>query len=88
MHCLFVLDDIPITDDLIMAQCFMFFIAGFENTSSVLCSALFELAEHPEIQEKLFYEIKNNRCIIDGISDTTYEQITKMNYLDMVVSGQ
>lgn len=71
-----------------MAHCFMFFIAGYENTSSVLCSTLFLLAEHPEIQEKLFDEIEDNCCIINKIYDVSYEKLSKMSYLDMVVSGE
>lgn len=76
----------PITDDLIMAQCFMLFIAGYENTTVVLCAAIFELARHPEVQEKVYQEIRT--VCGNDISDLTLNKLSKMPYLDMVVCGK
>lgn len=74
------------TDNLLTAQCFVFFIAGFETSSGTLSFALYELAKHPEIQEKLFDEINKTLEENDGSFD--YECLQKMPYMDQVVSGK
>ena len=47
-----------LSDDEINAQVFVFFIAGFETTASLLRFASYCLALNPEIDEKLFEEIE------------------------------
>lgn len=78
----------PITDDLIMAHCFMFFIAGYENATSVTCITLVVLAQNPDIQEKLFEEIHQFCSTITDLSDISYQELHNLVYLDMVVSGK
>lgn len=78
----------PITDDLIMAHCFMFFIAGYENVTSVTCIALAELARNPVIQEKLFDEINHFCSTTENLSNISYQELHNLVYLDMVVSGK
>lgn len=67
------------------AQVFVFFIAGFETTSTTVTYCLHELAKHPEVQRKLQDEI-------DEIADTpggfNYENVMNMSYLDMVFCGE
>lgn len=77
----------PITDELIMAHCFMLFIAGYENTTGILCAALFELARNSEVQEKLFTEIRNT-CYIDDQFKLNFEKMSRMTYLQMVICGK
>ena len=62
----------------------MFLGAGFETVSSSLSFALYELAIHPEIQDRLRQEIVECTKNENGI---TYNAIHDMKYLDMVVSG-
>lgn len=64
----------------------MFFLAGFDTTSTVLCFLTHELATHPEIQERLQREIDDVCGSIDGTPN--YETVVRMKYLDMVVSGK
>lgn len=57
----------------IMAQAWVFLIAGFETTSTLLTCAAYELALHPDIQQRLYEEIlplfKNNNGIdLDALS--------------------
>ncbi|XP_068631672.1 cytochrome P450 9e2-like [Battus philenor] len=68
----------------LVAQAVLFFIAGFETISSAMSFALHELAVHPDIQEKLYQEIKENETKCGGKLD--YNAIQNMTYLDMVVS--
>lgn len=68
---------------MLTAQCFVFFVAGFETSSSVQSYCLYELALNPEIQKKLREEINTTIKKHGGI---TYQAIQEMEYLDMVVS--
>lgn len=72
-------------DDEIAAQCFIFFFAGFETTSTVLTWAAYELAVNPEIQQKLYEEIVRMNELL-GDQPMNYDAIQKMKYLDQVVS--
>lgn len=70
-------------DDLV-AQAAVFFTGGFETSSTVMSFALYELALQPDLQKKLRAEIidaleKNNGKI-------TYDMISNLTYLDMVIS--
>uniref|UniRef100_A0A1B0CWX5 Cytochrome n=1 Tax=Lutzomyia longipalpis TaxID=7200 RepID=A0A1B0CWX5_LUTLO len=73
------------TDDEIVSQCFIFFLAGFDTSSTVLSFATYELAKSPEIQEKLYEEAKVFHDELNG-KPLKYETLQKMKYLDMVVS--
>lgn len=74
-----VLDD----DDLI-AQAFLFFLGGFESTSTVMCFACHEMGVNPEIQSKLQQEI--DTAMKESGGNISYETIHSMKYLDMVIS--
>lgn len=41
-----------------VAQAFTFFIAAFDTSSSVMSFAIYEIAINPEIQQRLFEEIR------------------------------
>ncbi|CAH2269488.1 jg27297 [Pararge aegeria aegeria] len=68
----------------LIAQATLFFNAGFETVSTSMSFALHELALHPDVQERLYKEIKENDIKNDGKLD--YATIQNMRYLDMVVS--
>jgi len=46
-----------LSHDEVLAQCLMFFLAGYETTAATLALFGYELAVHPDVQEKLFKEI-------------------------------
>lgn len=78
-------DNNALEDDDLTAQCFLFFLAGFE-TSAVLSSfTAHEICANPEVQSKLIDEIDGVVNSLNG-KKLTYEVIQKMKYLDMVVS--
>ncbi|KAL0103190.1 hypothetical protein PUN28_017495 [Cardiocondyla obscurior] len=70
-------------DDLV-AQAAVFFTAGYETSSSAVSFTLYELAIHPEIQERLRKEIHDALEETDG--KITYDMLTKLQYLDMVIA--
>nr|ADP22309.1 P450 monooxygenase [Bactrocera dorsalis] len=65
--------------DEIAAQSFVFFLAGLETSSSTMSFALYELALHPEIQDKARAEIESVLARYDG--EITYEGVREMQYL-------
>jgi len=71
-------------DDLV-GQASQFLAAGFETSGSTMSYALYELALHPEIQNRLRAEIL--RVLNKHNGQVTYDGIQEMAYLNMVVSG-
>jgi len=69
-----------------VAQALTFLIAGYETSGSTLTFALYELALHPEIQQRLRAEIVQVLSKHDG--KLTYDGMQDMPYLDRVVSGE
>lgn len=67
------------------AQAFVFFLAGFETSSTTMTFCLFELALNNDIQEKLRHEVNSVLKETDG--KITYEGIMKMTYMDKVIQG-
>ncbi|KAI4460036.1 cytochrome p450 [Holotrichia oblita] len=66
------------------AQAFIFFVAGFETSSSLMSFALLELAVNEDIQERLRSDINN--VVRKNNEELTYEDLFEMRYLDMVIN--
>ncbi|XP_018336205.1 cytochrome P450 9e2 [Agrilus planipennis] len=73
-----------ITDEDITAQAMVFFLGGFDTTSSMMSFAIAELAVNPEIQQRLREEI--NDVVERTGGKIKYEDINRMKYFDMVIS--
>ncbi|EDX06195.1 GD10157 [Drosophila simulans] len=67
------------------AQAFVFFVAGFETSSSTMSLCLYELAVQPEIQQRLREEIESVLANVDG-GELNYDVLAQMTYLDQVLS--
>ncbi|XP_045446294.1 cytochrome P450 6B6-like isoform X2 [Melitaea cinxia] len=67
-------------DELISAQVFVFFAAGFETSSSATSTTLHELAYHPEVQSKVHEEI--DRVLAKYDNKLSYDAIKEMTYLE------
>lgn len=77
-------DKMTITE--LAAQSFLFFLAGFETSSTTMTFALYELALNQDIQDKLRSDIK---AVIDKHDGKiTYESMMEMKYLHMVIDGE
>lgn len=74
--------EIELTDNLIASQAFVFFIAGFETSSSTMSHALYELAQNHVMQNKLRKEIIETYTKSNG--NLYYENIQEMKYLDAI----
>ncbi|XP_014471362.1 PREDICTED: probable cytochrome P450 6a20 isoform X2 [Dinoponera quadriceps] len=75
--------DIELTDSIIVSQAFIFFLAGFETSSSTMTNTLYELAQNHMIQNTLRVEINHVYAKHGGA--LTYDSIKEMEYLDKVV---
>ncbi|GLV36767.1 Cytochrome P450 6a2 [Carabus blaptoides fortunei] len=74
-----------LTVNQIAAQCYTFFLAGFETSSTTMTFALYELSKQPEVQDKLRQDIIETLRKHDG--EYSYDAIMAMNYLDKVING-
>lgn len=75
-----------LTMEEVAAQCFLFFAAGYETSSTLMTFALYELAKNPDIQDRVRRETfdvmlkKHNGQI-------TYEAINDLQYMNQVLDG-
>jgi len=77
-------EKIVMTDELILAQSLLFFVGGFDTTESLILLCAYELAVNPDIQEKLYKELKEASIKNDG--ELSFDITMKLEYLDKVVS--
>ncbi|XP_011865318.1 PREDICTED: cytochrome P450 9e2-like [Vollenhovia emeryi] len=66
------------------SQAFIFFLAGFETSSTLMSFAAHEIATNPDVQEKLRNEIDKVLEVTNG--QPSYEAINGMKYLNAVIS--
>jgi cytochrome P450 len=71
-------------DDL-TAQATVFFLAGFDTSSSATSYACWELAANPDIQERVQQEI--DQVLGKYEENVTYEALKEMKFLDCVING-
>ncbi|XP_030379985.1 probable cytochrome P450 6g2 [Scaptodrosophila lebanonensis] len=69
--------------DILVAQAVLFFTAGFESSSSTMAFALFELAKHTDVQQRLRAEIKEALNTTGGV--LTHSVIDSLQYMQMVL---
>lgn len=67
------------------AQALIFFIGGFDTTSSLLTFFFLEVGKNKEIMKKLQDEI--DAFVAESGDTITYNDIFNLKYLDMCVSG-
>ncbi|KAG0729176.1 Cytochrome P450 3A40 [Chionoecetes opilio] len=71
-----------LTDEEIIANAWVFVIAGFETTSNTVTYMSYLLAVHPEVQERVYQEMCD--VLQDSPEELTYEQVHSLKYLDQV----
>lgn len=65
------------------AQAFVFYLAGFETSSTTATFCMYELAMHQDMQDKVRDEI---RTVLQKHGDLTYNALNDMTYLSKVIS--
>ncbi|XP_055529180.1 probable cytochrome P450 9f2 [Wyeomyia smithii] len=73
------------TESEFIAQCLIFFLAGFDTISTAMVFLCYEVALNPDVQQKLFEEISATEKALEG-KRLTYDTLQSMTYMDMVVS--
>lgn len=79
-------DKKEITIEEMAAHSFLFFVGGFESSSSTMSFCMYELAKHPEIQQNIYDEIVDVLQKYNGI--LTYEAVADMKYLGQCLDGE
>ncbi|XP_054083119.1 probable cytochrome P450 313a4 [Zeugodacus cucurbitae] len=65
-------------------ECFTMIAASFETSVSAAYTCLLMLAMHPDIQERVFQEIRS--VFPDGVTAVEYDDLKKLPYLDMFIA--
>jgi cytochrome P450 family 6 len=76
---------LELTDDDITAQALVFFVAGFETSSTTLSYAMLEMARLPSVQKKARKNIKDVLARHNGTLN--YQALQEMHYLDWIIDG-
>lgn len=70
-----------LTRDQVLAQAVLFFVAGYDTTTVAMSMAVYYLAQHKDIQDRLIEEIED---VLQKEDEITYEVVLAMEYLDAV----
>lgn len=70
----------------IAAECFLFFVGGFETAAAAISWAIYELALNQNLQKKTRSEI--HRVLAKHGGKITYEGVQELTYLDRVIAGK
>uniref|UniRef100_A0A182JK11 Uncharacterized protein n=1 Tax=Anopheles atroparvus TaxID=41427 RepID=A0A182JK11_ANOAO len=76
---------VEMSESEMVAQCVIFFLAGFDTVSTCLTFLAHELTVNRDVQDKLYEEICRTKESLGG-GPLTYDAVQKMQYMDMVVS--
>ncbi|CAG7640967.1 unnamed protein product [Allacma fusca] len=76
--------DLVFDDDLIIAQSMLFFLGGFDTLDGLLSFVVYELGVNPDIQEKLYQEVKAG--VDENGGEFSYDIVNNLEYLDMIIS--
>ncbi|RZB84923.1 p450 domain containing protein [Asbolus verrucosus] len=79
-------DGNTLTIEEVTAQSFIFFLAGFETSSTTMTFALYELAKNQHIQQKMREEIESVLTKHNG--KVSYDAIQDMKYMNQVLDGK
>ncbi|CAK1541964.1 unnamed protein product [Leptosia nina] len=72
--------ELRMDDELLAAQLFVFFAAGFETSSSATSIALHYLAHNPRVQQKVHKEI--DTILAKHDNKLTYDAVKEMSYIE------
>ena len=72
-----------LSDEELISQAVIFFVAGYDTTANTIANACYLLATHPDVQDKCYQEI-SDKC--PDRSNIDYDTLHNLPYLDMVIS--
>lgn len=74
-----------LTFNQIAAQAFVFFLAGFETTSTAMTYCMYELSLNEDLQEKARQSVKN---VILKYGSLNYDAVAELRFLEQCVNGE
>ncbi|XP_050081729.1 cytochrome P450 4d2-like [Anopheles aquasalis] len=77
------IDGKPLTDDDIREEVDTFTFAGHDTTASAMTFLLYNVAKHPEVQERLYEEILDE--IGSEFTEITLSTLNNLRYMDLVL---
>lgn len=77
--------DSPMTFNEIWAQSVVFLLAGYETSSTALTYTLYELSQHPDIQQMARESVRKVLENFNG--EFTYEAVGEMQYVEQCAKG-
>eukprot|EP01127_Copromyxa_protea_P014414 TRINITY_DN4006_c0_g1_i2.p1 TRINITY_DN4006_c0_g1~~TRINITY_DN4006_c0_g1_i2.p1 ORF type:complete len:508 (+),score=98.07 TRINITY_DN4006_c0_g1_i2:63-1586(+) len=80
-HILAADNNNELTNQELLQNIYLFFLAGQETSAGTMVSVMYFLAKHPEIQEKALEEVKD---VLKG-GDPDKENITRLSYLEAII---
>lgn len=75
---------VTVTDDVIAAQAFSFYIGGSETNATTTAFMMYELAKNPSIQQQLIAEV--DEALERHNGKITYEMLSELSYMDKVIN--
>ncbi|CAH2049425.1 unnamed protein product, partial [Iphiclides podalirius] len=78
------LNSVELTESVISAQTFVFYVAGYETSATTMAYMLYELAKNPDIQDKVISEIDEVLARHNG--EISYEALSDLTYMDQTFS--
>uniref|UniRef100_F1L0B8 Cytochrome P450 3A31 n=1 Tax=Ascaris suum TaxID=6253 RepID=F1L0B8_ASCSU len=73
---------VKLNDELIISQCFIFIVAGYETSSATLQFCLYNLATNPIVQENGHEEVMR---IVGDKELIEWDDLAKMSYIDHII---
>lgn len=71
--------------DKISGQGFIFYVAGFDTTSSLASFCLYELSQNTDLMEKVVQEI--DEVLENHNGEISYDSLMEMKYLEKCLQG-
>lgn len=83
-----------ITEDELVSQSVMFFLAGYDTTATLIALTCYNLAIHSDIQQRLFEQIQSNLLLWseqnpqtnDPYQLATFDNLNHFDYLNAVIN--
>ncbi|CAK1594916.1 unnamed protein product [Parnassius mnemosyne] len=73
---------LELTDDIIAAQAFLFYAAGYETTACTMAFMLYALAKNPDVQNKVIAEV--DRVLAKYDDKLSFEALNDLKYMEKV----
>ncbi|CAH2049424.1 unnamed protein product, partial [Iphiclides podalirius] len=78
------LNSVELTESVIAAQSFVFYVGGYGTSATTITYMLYELAKNPHIQDRVVAEIDEVLARYNG--EISYEALSELTYMDQTFS--